>query len=247
MVTRSEFEAWQREVCERFRVTNVRVKKVIVFAYSARDMAALRKNRVESVAEKRTLMMHHIGLGKADGVKEGLKRGPNGEPEEVVFAATDTGGLTNVRSRVGSAPPVFTRVPAGSTPSQVYAMWKKASGRPTFQGGIYPSFVKWMASVPRGHRLGLFHLPAEDRIVLPLSRLKSQLGVAYIRLYGSDGQPYARVATPQEVRQLYASIHPERRVVNTNINNNNLFNEFWILAGNDTAAPLTKDNVRALH
>lgn len=226
-MSRAEYEAWESRVLaeswdDAYRRTR---RKAIVFAYHPSLLP------IADSMEKRDVQLYHLGKQKESAVAIGW----NASRDDFVLPATDTGGLTNLRLKLGERLPRGTRTFASSaSASDVYREWKRVSGKRSFTpASVYTGFCKWMHSVRRelpAYRVGVYKLKDERLHLVPASVVKRRVGRYLIRVFGKGDDRFARDATPDEVRKFWCAVVPSGALgynyANGNIHVANVVNEY---------------------
>lgn len=194
---------------------------------------------LSTVFPKTKLMLYHAGLKRPDGVSAGLDAGSG----TWFHPATDTGGLTNSRQKLGERAP-FLRSSKGAPFAEdagsrtraadaVYEAW--LDGREAFSGckpSAKAALRLWVRSFPTegpGSRgtLRVARFPKERRVIVHPREVLRVTGKYFVRVYGSDTDTdtvYAREATPAEIKKMFMAVSAE--YVTPNLNIANLKNEY---------------------
>lgn len=227
---REAYAAWEARVISEFHQRS---------DYAGKREAVRRKVVVVAVpprhdgrgAQLGYIRMWHIGKGETDAVKAGR----DAVSKTTFYPATDTGGLTNVRSEMNAPRPRFVGKTFGPAPvsvrdvAEAYTEWLRLSGKTGFRaangsGPVRVGFRKWIQSVPDGWSIKFHRLPDETRTLVPREEVFSRTGEYYERVFGKGDQQYAKISLPGDGRKLWAAVTPG--FVTPNINVANVYNEY---------------------
>ena len=225
LVNKKTYSAWEKKMIDTHWKTSTSrfIKgKAVLFAFEEKDLPKGQKAHANMSKPRTKLDLWHIGKGEMDSVSYGS------DGETFKFPALDTGGLTNAVYRPGTD---FKYVRfEGKTIKDLYAQWKRLSGKETFRGGkeIFAGLKRWLCTVhsasPR-FRLAFWSPPREERVILKCSEAEASVGGEYyVRVFGKGDDSYARRITPAERKSLYIGISSS--FVTPNLNQSNLSNEY---------------------
>lgn len=130
-----------------------------------------------------TILLHHMGKGVCQPVWYGWKK------DEFLWPATDSGGLTNLRTDK-STPPKLQGKRFGSSAAEsgeAYREWLRLSHRQSFPRGTKTGFVKWAKSLPKGSVIGFAKIGPEKRFVIGAAAIEKALGAYYVKTFVTGG------------------------------------------------------------
>ena len=240
---RERYAAWEREVIAAFwgkRGTPAgvvprpgapvrAVKSKTVVAVDLHGASARVAASEPDLPPKHKLMLYHAGLKRPDAVSAGF----DAESGTWFHPACDTGGLTNVRQKLGESSPFLrgaVALPAVALPAAragaadiIYKTW--LDGRAAFRGPARAGLRRWVQSFPADATgvLRVARFPKERRVIVCPRDVLRAAGKYYMRVYGSETE-YAREATPAELRKMYMAV--SETYVTPNLNRMNLENEY---------------------
>ena len=221
-------------------------KVILVLDFVNKDgksMSQLIKDKnINNINETSYVSLYHIGNKKKDTVKIGYDKDKN----MVIFPATDFGGLTNYRLRVGNRDElsktkinIIQSSNINNVLNDIYYTWKKLSKKNRLYGGIknklklfITSVIKYIHSQEefKSVNIRFWKMPKIRRIVYTSYDIYKMMGVYYLRVYGKGDSNYAKIT--KHSRNIFCSISKStwenKTHITPNINRNNILNEYQI-------------------
>ena len=247
-INKEEYESWEKGIVDdlydtKHKKTNllpsdnelsyVKQFKYILFV----DFNNVKKvveniSDVDKLPEKRKIKLYHIGNDKLDYVKHGYYS------DDKVFkhAGFDFGGLTNFwqtpnkKYRTYGNYKMESHTPLSSLTNDLYNQWKQLMKKDRFVGNIKLGLNKWLKSVQKimsdeniGGTIRLIKLEPKHRILATQKYIVNKYGHYYIKTYSKEPLKFAKKVN---TGNKYAVI--DKNFMNTNINRNNVLNEYSV-------------------
>lgn len=228
-VGKPEFEAWEQRVLKRFPLRSNKFKKyryteykTVLVAFYADHINS--SGRSFSSTKEVRWNLYHFGNKRIESVSYGYNAG-NPSKKEFRFAATDTGGLTNIAvpmNQGGIPGLVGVADPSMSSYTAMYNAWLKHSGKKRFVNLSLRTFTEWIKSLPRGVMVAYVKKKPRERLIIPADLVHEVTKVYYVRNYGGD-RDTAYAQSIDIFSGVYCCIETDRII--PNFNENNISNE----------------------
>ena len=247
-INKEEYENWEKIIVDDLydkkhkktdlfpsdnEVSYVKQFKYIVFI-DFNNMKKVVENNpdLNELPEKRKIKLYHIGNDKLDYVKHGYYT------DDKVFkhAGFDFGGLTNFwqipnkKYRTYGNYKMDSNTPLSSLTNELYNQWKQLMKKDRFVGNIKVGLNKWLKSVQKimsdeniEGTIRLIKLEPKHRILATQKYITNRYGYYYIKTYDKDSTKFAKKV---KSGSKYAVI--DSHFMNTNINRNNILNEYSV-------------------
>jgi hypothetical protein len=247
-ITKDEYQLWESTIVNDLydkkhkktplfptdkEVSYVKQFKYIIFA----DFNNIKKvientDTVTDLPEKIKIKLYHIGKDKLDNVTYGYAL------DDKVFKhpGLDFGGLTNFWQEPHKKYQTYGNYKLeGDTPltiivKDIYNYWKKLMKKERFVGNIKQGLTKWLKSVQKILSEGsmfatirLYKLETKHRILATQKYIIDRYGEYYIKTYDKDPNKFAKkIISGKNIAVI------DKSFMNTNINRNNVVNEYAV-------------------
>jgi len=258
-ISKDEWVVYEKDIIERFYhekpivtpiipstgkpSTLIMSKVVVVLVLDPQIPIKIGKGM--DLPDARKLELFNIGKKKIGNESTYGFKPAEGDKGVFHHPATDTGGPTAYRQPLGKKQEFLLKkhIDIGSnleSRKPIYETWLKLSNKKQFEGGIWPLFNRWLVSCQRVAkkegtvaRINFVRLPDMHRIVVSRDDIEREMGVYYLKVYGSkaEGGPMAVPAPPisESAEKLFTAV--TEKYVNTDIRRRNLVNEYASYSG----------------
>jgi len=247
-VNKEEYELWEKNISEDLydkkhkktklfpsdnELSYVKQYKYIVFVdFNNIKRKIENKPKLDELPEKQKFKLYHIGYDKLDNVTYGYSS------DDKVFKhpGFDFGGLTNFwqipdkKYKTYGNYKMDSDTPLSSMTNDIYNQWKQLMKKDRFVGNIKLGLNKWLKSVQKimskenmNGIIRLIKLEPKHRILATQRYITKKYGNYYIKTYGKDPNKFAKKVNSGKNLTII-----DKNFMNTNINRNNVLNEYSV-------------------